>query len=170
MRAIQNLAQLTLDEYLHVGDIAIDGSIKRGDITRFLASRVGDKGKVLAFSNQKKEIDDVATSLFLSGLHERVDLISKDFTGIPAYFDPTQPIGAALFQIDAATDQEALLNVIKPLLMALKDQGMILLIANDATELDILEDYAKTLPEKAYGVQKFSDLLSKDHAILIQRL
>ena len=77
MRSIQNLVQISLNEYLAPGDVAIDATIRHGDITRFLASRVGDTGKVLAFSDSKSEIDDVAASLFLSGLNERVDLISK---------------------------------------------------------------------------------------------
>ena len=75
MRSTQNLAQITLNEYLVPGDLAIDATIRHGDITRFLASRVGDTGKVLAFSDVKAEIDDVATSLFLSGLHNRVERI-----------------------------------------------------------------------------------------------
>lgn len=170
MRAIQNLAQLTLDEFLNVGDTAIDGTIKRGDVTRFLASRVGDTGKVLAFSDNKKEIDDVATSLFLSGLHDRVDIISQDFTAILAHLDPTHPIGTAMFQVDAETDQTALLNTIKPLLMGLKDHGMLLILTNDATDITELESYAKALPASAYGVQKLSDLLSNETALLIQRL
>ncbi|MBM7617621.1 hypothetical protein JOC36_001183 [Weissella uvarum] len=170
MRSVQNISQMTLDEYLTVGDLTIDGSIKHGDITRFLASRVGDTGKVLAFSDNKHDVDQVATSLFLSGLNQRVDLISKDFSAIINYLDPTQPVGAALFQIDADTDQTALLSTIKPLLMALKKQGMILLITNDATPIPELTDYAKNLPEQAYDVKQFQDLQSGEQVLLLQRL
>lgn len=169
MRSIQNLSHLVVDTYLKVGDIAIDATIKRGDITRFLASRVGDQGKVLAFSDHKTEIDDVATSLFLSGLHDRVDLINQAFTAIPTYLDPSQPVGAAFFQVDADLSKTALINTIKPLLMALKENGLLVCLALDPAALTDIATYAQTLPAKAYDVQTYTDLLNGSTALLIQR-
>lgn len=169
MRSIQNLSHLTVDAYLKVGDLAIDATIKHGDITRFLASRVGEEGKVLAFSDQKTDIDDVATSLFLSGLHERVDLINQSFTAIPNYLDPSQPVGAAFFQVDATLPIVSLLATIKPLLMALKENGLLVFLAEHPTDLAQVSDYAQTLPTKAYDVQSYTDLLTDSCALLIQR-
>jgi len=169
MRSVQKLAQITLDEAVQIGDLTIDATIKHGDITRFLASRVGDTGQVLSFSETKADIDDVATSLFLSGLHERVDLISKSYTDIPAYLDPTTPVGAAVFQISNADDQDALLNTIKLLLLNLKENGVILLLAQTSEDIETVSTYAEKLPTNTYEVEQFTDLIRHETALLLQR-
>ncbi|AIG64970.1 rRNA methyltransferase [Weissella tructae] len=169
MRSVQKLAQTTLDEAIQIGDLTIDATINHGDITRFLASRVGVDGKVLAFSETKAHIDDVATSLFLSGLHERVDLISKPYTAIPNYLDPTTPIGAAIFQIDENDNQETLLTTIKMLLLNLKENGLILLLAPQAAHIANIAEYATKLPTNTYEVEQFTDLLIGETALLLQR-
>lgn len=169
MRSVQKLAQITLDEAIKIGDLTIDATINHGDITRFLASRVGEAGKVLAFSETKADIDDVATSLFLSGLHERVELISKPYTDIPNYLDPTTPIGTAVFQVTAADDQDALLTTVKMLLLNLKENGIILLLAPQVENLDMIAAYAKKLPTNTYEVEQFTDLLIGETALLLQR-
>lgn len=169
MRSVQKLAQITLDEAIKIGDLTIDATINHGDITRFLASRVGEAGKVLAFSQTKADIDDVATSLFLSGLHERVDLISKSYNDIPNYLDPTTPIGTAVFQITDADDQEALLMTVKMLLLNLKENGIILLLSNQVNNIATISEYAKNLPTNTYEVEQFTDLLVGETALLLQR-
>lgn len=169
MRSVQKLAQTTLDEAIQIGDLTVDATINHGDITRFLASRVGEAGKVLAFSETKADIDDVATSLFLSGLHERVDLISKPYTDIPNYLDPTTPIGAAIFQIDETVNADTLLNTIKIILLNLKENGIILLLATQAEYISNIAEYAKKLPTNTYEVEQFTDLLIGETALLLQR-
>lgn len=169
MRSVQKLAQITLDEAIQIGDLTIDATIKHGDITRFLASRVGEAGKVLSFSETKADIDDVATSLFLSGLHERVDLISKPYTNIPNYLDPTTPIGTAVFQITAEDNQTALLTTVKMLLLNLKENGIILLLADQVESIADISEYAKKLPTNTYEVEQFTDLLIGESALLLQR-
>ena len=169
MRSTQNLAQITLNEYLVPGDLAIDATIRRGDITRFLASRVGDTGKVLAFSDVKAEIDDVATSLFLSGLHNRVELISKDFSAITNYLEPTTPVAAALFQVDETMDATTLTNTVKMLLMVLKTNGLVLLLSDNPANLVAAQEYVAQLPTDSYNVHKYEDILTGETALLVQR-
>ena len=169
MRSVQKLAQITLDEAIKIGDLTIDATINHGDITRFLASRVGEAGKVLAFSETKADIDDVATSLFLSGLHERVDLISKSYNDIPNYLDPTTPIGTAVFQISDSDDQTALLTTVKMLLLNLKENGIILLLSDSVDNITTISEYAKKLPTNTYEVEQFTDLLVGETALLLQR-
>lgn len=169
MRSIQNLVQISLNEYLTPGDLAIDATICHGDITRFLASRVGDTGKVLAFSDTKSEIDDVATSLFLSGLNERVDLISKNFANIPAYLDPTHPVGAAIFQLDEKTPTTDVEAVVKSLLMVLKTDGLLCLLSEDDTLLAPIKNYLAKLPENSYSVAYYQDVLAQNSALVVQR-
>ncbi|SCC04981.1 rRNA methyltransferase [Weissella bombi] len=169
MRKIQNLVQISLNEYLNPGDLAIDATIHHGDVTRFLASRVGDTGKLLAFSAKKDEIDDVATSLFLSGLNDRVDLINKDFSTIINYLDPTQPVGAAMFQLDDQIDLAAVQNAAKAILMFLKTDGLLCLLSDDAKLLDDLKKYFAELPTNSYSVSYYEDMLTSESALVIQR-
>ena len=169
MRSIQNLVQISLNEYLAPGDVAIDATIRHGDITRFLASRVGDTGKVLSFSDSKSEIDDVAASLFLSGLNERVDLISKGFTNIPAYLDPTEPIGAAIFQLDEQSIVTDVQTVIKSLLMVLKTDGLLCLLSEDSDSLLAIKSYLAKLPDTSYSVSYYQDVLTQSSALVVQR-
>ncbi|CAM4291806.1 rRNA methyltransferase [Weissella hellenica] len=169
MRKIQNLVQISLNEYLNPGDLAIDATIHHGDITRFLASRVGDTGKLLAFSEKKDEIDDVAASLFLSGLNERVDLINKDFTNIINYLEPTQPIGAAMFQLDAQIDLAAVQNATKAILMFLKTDGLLCLLSEDAQLLNTIKGYFAKLPANSYSVSYYENMLTSESALVIQR-
>lgn len=169
MRKIQNLVQISLNEYLNPGDLAIDATIHHGDVTRFLASRVGDTGKLLAFSAKKDEIDDVAASLFLSGLNDRVDLINKDFSTIINYLDPTQPVGAAMFQLDDQLDLAAVQNAAKAILMFLKTDGLLCLLSDDAKLLDDLKKYFAELPTNSYSVSYYEDMLTSESALVVQR-
>lgn len=169
MRKIQNLVQISLNEYLNPGDLAIDATIHHGDVTRFLASRVGDTGKLLAFSAKKDEIDDVAASLFLSGLNDRVDLINKDFSTIINYLDPTQPVGAAMFQLDDQIDLTAVQNTAKAILMFLKTDGLLCLLSDNAKLLDDLKKYFAELPTNSYSVSYYEDMLTSESALVVQR-
>lgn len=169
MRKIQNLVQISLNEYLNPGDLAIDATIHRGDVTRFLASRVGDTGKLLAFSAKKDEIDDVAASLFLSGLNDRVDLINKDFSTIINYLDPTQPVGAAMFQLDDQLDLAAIQNAAKAILMFLKTDGLLCLLSDNAKLLNDIKKYFAELPANSYSVSYYEDMLTSESALVVQR-
>ncbi|MCM0582552.1 hypothetical protein H9L19_03060 [Weissella diestrammenae] len=170
MRKTHHLAQIIIDEYLHVGDTAIDATIKAGDVTRFLASRVGDGGHVLSFSDQKNEIDDMAASLFLSGLTARVEPIEKNFTQIINYLDPNEPIAVILFQIDTQIDAGSLVQTIRQLQLYLRNHGLIVLDGHTNDEAMVtVAAYAQTLSAETYSVQQFNDLLSNEAALLIQR-
>jgi len=171
MRKTHNLAQITIDEYLHVGDTAIDATIKAGDVTRFLASRVGDGGHVMSFSDQKGEIDEMATSLFLSGLTARVEPIEKNFTEIPKYLDPNEPIAVILFQVDAQMNPEELVATVKQIQLYLRSHGLIVFdgLTTDPA-IVAAHEYAKTLNPESYAVRQFDDVLSNETALLIQRM
>lgn len=171
MRKTHNLAQLQIDEFLKVGDTVVDATINGGDATRFLASRVGDDGHVLAFSAHKKEIDEVAASLFLSGLTARVELIEKNFSIIPQYLNPAEPVAVFLFQTEPGLDAQALVQTIQRVQLYLKSHGLIVLDGHlaDPAIVQTLA-YAQTLPADAYDVRYFTDPLSMEAALLIQRL
>lgn len=170
MKKTHNLAQLTIDEILHVGDTVIDAIIKEGDVTRFLASRVGENGHVMSFSAKKSEIDNMATSLFLSGLTARVEPIERDFTEIPKYLDPTEPISVVLFQIDDDTDADAVVATIKQVLLYLRTYGLIVLDGyTNQPAVRAVAEYVSKLTDDQYDVRALNDLLSGETALIIQR-
>lgn len=170
MRKTHNFAQMQIDEIIHIGDTVVDATIKAGDGTRYLASRVGDGGHVLAFSDQKKDIDDMAASLFLSGLTARVEPIEKPFKNIPEYLTPTELISVFLFQIDRQTDASALCQTIQQIQLYLRNLGVIVLDGHHqdpAMQESLI--LAKRLPTNTYDVRYFYDVLSDEAALILQR-
>lgn len=170
MKKTHNLAQITIDEVLRVGDTVIDATIKEGDVTRFLASRVGENGHVMSFSAKKSEIDNMATSLFLSGLTARVEPIERHFTEIPKYLDPAEQISVVLFQIDDDTDADEVVTTIKQVLLYLRTYGMIVLDGfAKQPAIRAVAEYVNKLNDDQYDVRSFNDLLSGETALIIQR-
>lgn len=170
MRSPQDLVQMIIGDYLQPGDLAIDASVKAGDITRFLAARVGDEGHVIGFSAEKDEIDSAATSLFLSGLNARVEFIHRDFSAIPMYLNPTEPVGIIMAQTDADTDFEALTNTMRTALLALKKNGLLVVISYQPAALIELKDLASQLPSDSYDAQIYQSLQSQETTLIMQRL
>jgi tRNA A58 N-methylase Trm61 len=170
MRNTQDLAQQAINEYLKVGDLAIDAGIKAGDVTRFLSARVGDDGHVMAFSTDKNEIDDAAMSLFLSGLNARVEFIQKDFSAIPEYLSPTEPVGVVMFQVDENTNIQALVDVVLPLTANLKKNGLLIFLTEDLSQLADLEAHLAKLPADSYDAHSYRDLLSGAGTLMLQRI
>jgi len=67
-----------IEETVKVGDIVIDGTTSNGSNTRFLATRIGKSGQVISYTTTKDNANATAASLFMSGLLERVTLLSKN--------------------------------------------------------------------------------------------
>lgn len=65
------------EQIIQVGDTVIDATIANGDNTRFLATRVGATGHVISYALTKDNANSAVTSLFMSGLSERVTLLGK---------------------------------------------------------------------------------------------
>lgn len=169
MRSPQDLAQQLITDYLLPGDLAIDARIKAGDITRFLAARVGDDGHVMAFSADKDEIDHAATSLFLSGLNARVEFIHKTWDTIPTYLNPTEPVGIIMFQLDAESDSAQLATTVQQALLHLKKNGLIIVISDGAEPLAQLVTLAKQLPADSYTTALYQNLQDGETTFVLQR-
>lgn len=169
MRNTQDLAQMTLNDYLKPGDLAIDANIKAGDITRFLSARVGDDGHVIAFSQDKVAIDSAAMSLFLSGLNARVEFIHKAPEAIGDYLDPTEPVGVAMIQLDDSINTTNLMQAIPNLLNHLKKNGLIIVLTEHVANLADVITYVKKLPTDSYDVQSYHDILTDEATLIVQR-
>lgn len=169
MRSPQDLIQMIIGEYLQAGDLAIDSNIKAGDITRFLAARVGDDGHVISFSPDKAAIDAVASSLFLSGLTARVELIHRDISALAEYLDPTEPIGLIMTQTDEHTDFDQLTQTMRTALLALKKNGLLVIIGYQPAKFTSLKTFAAKLPSESFDAQIYQSLQSDETTLIIQR-
>lgn len=73
----QTFIHQLIEQAVHVGDIVVDATTANGINTRFLATRVGNTGRVISYTTTKDNANATAASLFMSGLSERVTLLSK---------------------------------------------------------------------------------------------
>lgn len=73
----QTFIHQLIEQTIHVGDTVVDGTTANGINTRFLATRVGNTGRVLSYTATKDNANATAASLFMSGLSERVILLGK---------------------------------------------------------------------------------------------
>jgi len=73
----QTLVHQLIEQTVHIGDTVVDATTANGINTRFLATRVGTTGRVLSYTTTKDNANAAATSLFMSGLSERVTLLGK---------------------------------------------------------------------------------------------
>lgn len=72
-----NFMHQLIEQTVQVGDVTVDGTTANGINTRFLATRVGQSGRVLSYTATKDNANAAAASLFMSGLSERVTLLGK---------------------------------------------------------------------------------------------
>jgi len=76
------LAHLLLGQVIRPGDLVIDATAGNGHDTLFLATAVGEGGRVLAFDVQAAAIDATRGRLEAAGLAGRVTLIEGSHAGI----------------------------------------------------------------------------------------
>jgi len=74
----QALVHQLIEQTVHIGDVVVDATTANGINTRFLATRVGTTGHVISYTATKDNANAAATSLFMSGLSERVTLLGKN--------------------------------------------------------------------------------------------
>ena len=83
MRAL-DLVHDTIKKYVKAGSICIDATMGRGYDTAFLASLVGDSGKVIAMDIQQSALDSTSSLLKEKG-YENVKLILDSHANMAKY-------------------------------------------------------------------------------------
>lgn len=83
---------------LRPGDVAIDATAGNGYDTVFLAERVGDAGKVLAFDVQAEAISAARARVEAAGLTGRVEFILGSHAAIPEHAAPGS-VAAVMFNL-----------------------------------------------------------------------
>lgn len=83
---------------LRPGDLAIDATAGNGYDTVFLAERVGDAGRVLAFDVQSEAIAAARARVEAAGLTERVEFFRASHATIPQHAAPGS-VAAVMFNL-----------------------------------------------------------------------
>ena len=79
---LTELVHHTLNDYVREGDLAIDATAGNGHDTSYLASRVGEVGKVIAIDIQDSAIESTRSLLSEKALLDRVTLLVGDHSVI----------------------------------------------------------------------------------------
>ena len=79
---LTELVHHTLNDHLHEGDLAIDATAGNGHDTGYLATRVGESGKVIAIDIQRSAIESTRSLLSEKDLLDRVTLLAGDHSVI----------------------------------------------------------------------------------------
>lgn len=79
------------------GDVVIDATAGNGNDTAFLASLVGEEGKVFAFDIQDKALENTESKLREKGLREQVELIKDGHENMDLYIK--EEVKAVMFNL-----------------------------------------------------------------------
>lgn len=85
--SITMIVKKILNPYITDGLIAVDLTAGNGNDTCFLASKIGDKGKVYSFDIQSIAIENTKHLLLKNGFLERVTLINDGHENLSKYVD-----------------------------------------------------------------------------------
>ena len=136
---LTELVHHTLNDYLREGDLAIDATAGNGHDTSYLASRVGEVGKVIAIDIQDSAIESTRSLLSQKALLDRVTLLAGDHSVILEQLleDYKESVATVVFNLgylpgsDKSVKTEAT-NTIQALdtsAMLLKPNGMLCVTA-----------------------------------------
>jgi SAM-dependent methyltransferase len=128
-------AHRELAEVLREGDIAIDATAGNGHDTAFLAARVGELGKVIAFDIQAEAIASAKARIEALGLTRRVTFIEASHATMADHVAPDSA-AAVVFNLgylpggdhSLITREEETLPALNRALVALKAGGLLAIV------------------------------------------
>lgn len=120
---------------LRQGDTVIDATAGNGHDTVFLAEKVGDTGKVIAFDVQEQAIAATRERLAAAALLERVKLVHGSHADIPDHSMPGS-VAAVMFNLgylpggdhEVITQTRDTLRALDAALVALKPSGILTVV------------------------------------------
>ena len=147
------------------GDIVIDATAGNGNDTAFLASLVGDKGKVYAFDIQERALKNTENKLREKGMLERVELIKDGHQNIDLHVE--QEVKAVMFNLGylpggdhtIGTKGETTAVAIEKSMELLKVHGIITIVVyyggdSGFDEKNYIMKYIENIDPKKYTVMK----------------
>ena len=97
LRNARWLSRDIIDELIQEGDTVVDATAGNGYDTLYLAQKVGEKGKVIAFDIQQAALDSTRQKLKENHCENRVELVLDSHANMAKYVDT--PPKAVLFNL-----------------------------------------------------------------------
>ncbi|WMJ81051.1 class I SAM-dependent methyltransferase [Clostridium sp. MB40-C1] len=149
------------------GDIVVDATMGNGNDTVFLASLVGENGKVYAFDIQENALENTKEKIIKQNLNNQVKLIKDGHENIERYVK--EEVKLVMFNLGylpgkdkkVTTKADTTLIAIQKSLNILRKSGIIILIIyhghkEGKEEKVLIENYIKNLDQKQYNVIQLS--------------
>lgn len=164
-----SLSHILVSRIVREGDHVVDATAGNGHDTKFLATLVGEAGRVTAFDIQELALINTRKRLSESGLESRVKLYMDTHSRMGYYI--TEPVSAVMFNLgylpggdkSIVTRGEESLSGVSAALNLLAEGGIITIMAypghpGGLAECKMMEEFLGTLPQDMWNVGKFSSL------------
>jgi len=165
-----------LKEVVERGDVVVDATMGNGNDTAFLATLVGEKGKVYAFDVQEEAVENTKDRLTKENLDDgRVSLILKGHEHLSEFIQE-QKIRAAIFNLgylpkadhSIITKSETTISAIEQLLTKLEKSGRIIIVVyyghlGGLEEKEAVLDYVQTLNQDEVQVLRYEFINQRNH-------
>lgn len=158
-----DFARELVHKILLTGEQAVDATAGNGHDTVFLASLVGNSGKVWAFDIQKEAIRNTEERLRKTNLRRRVNLIQEGHEKMAKHVDG--PVGAIMFNLgylpggehSITTQPATTIAAVRSGLNLLRSGGIITIVVytghpGGEVESAQLNGFCSTLPQENYQV------------------
>lgn len=162
---VVTIAKDICKKVIKAGDTACDCTAGNGNDTFFLASLVGENGKVYAFDVQKKAIENTEKKLKENGLIGRVSLINTGHEKVDEYVK--EKVKLFIFNLgylpklshEITTKAGTTLEAVKKCMKLLLKNGVIIINvyyghANGKEEKKTLEEFCQKINQKEFNVFK----------------
>lgn len=178
-------AHRELAAVLREGDLAIDATAGNGHDTLFLAERVGDSGRVIAFDIQAEAIASSQTRLDAAGLSKRVSLIQGSHATLADHVPPGMA-SAIVFNLgylpggdhSVITRSDETLRALEQSLIALRQGGLLAIVCYPGhpggdLESEDVAAWSASLPAEVYQteiIRRVDTLRPAPFLILVRKL
>lgn len=162
---VVTIAKDICKKVIKVGDTVCDCTAGNGNDTAFLASLVGESGKVYAFDVQKDAVENTRKKLEENDLIERVNLINDGHEKVDEYVK--KKIKLFIFNLgylpklshEITTKADTTLESVKKCMKLLLKNGIIVINIyygheNGKEEKKVLEEFCQEVNQKEFNVFK----------------
>lgn len=160
-----NIAKDICTKKINKGDVVVDATMGNGNDTEFLASLVGEKGKVYAFDIQKEAVENTRIKLEEKQLADRTILVNDGHENIKKYID--ESVNLVIFNLgylpkgdhNITTKANSTIEAVKNSMGLLHKEGLILIVIyhghnEGRNEKNSLDEFSKIIPQKEFNVVK----------------
>ncbi|MFL0250611.1 class I SAM-dependent methyltransferase [Clostridium neuense] len=164
---VVTIAKDICEKIVKPGDTAVDCTAGHGNDTAFLASLVGEGGKVYAFDIQKEAIESTRKKLEENNFLKRVNLINDGHEKIDEYIN--EKVKLFIFNLgylpklshEITTKANTTLEAVVKCMDVLQTNGVIVINIyygheNGKKEKEVLEEFCQKINQKEFNVFRLS--------------